>query len=79
MEVLAFAAAGHQCYMPPGLPTTLRRDYNKTSGGWIAFGGTARGNAAAQRAQWRRTLGFLRAYAARAQAGSEGGLSPSRL
>jgi len=69
MEVLAFAAAGHQCYMPPGLPTTLRQDYNKTSGGWIAFGGTARGNAAAQRAQWRRTLGFLRAYAARSPEG----------
>jgi pimeloyl-ACP methyl ester carboxylesterase len=52
-ELLVLADAGHFCG-PPGVPATVDRNLDLVSGG------TAAGNAAAQRLAWDRSLAFLR-------------------
>lgn len=56
--VAAYTDAGHITLHVPGIPTTVRLG----GGGFLAFGGTARGDAAAAEDLWRRIPEFLRLH-----------------
>ncbi len=55
---LSYPEAGHFCAIPPGLPSPLVLTH-PVDHELIAFGGSHRGNAAAQADSWSRTLVFL--------------------
>jgi dienelactone hydrolase len=56
---LRYSDAGHRCASTPGLPSPLTM-LHPVDNELVAFGGSARGNAAAQADSWSKTIGFLR-------------------
>jgi dienelactone hydrolase len=56
---LRYSDAGHRCASTPGLPSPLTM-LHPVDHQLVAFGGSARGNAAAQTDSWSKTIEFLR-------------------
>lgn len=55
---LRYADAGHRCASTPGLPSTLTMPH-PVDHQLVAFGGSLKGNAAAQSDSWSKTIEFL--------------------
>jgi hypothetical protein len=55
---LRYSGAGHRCATTPGLPSPLTSAH-PVDHQLVAFGGTPKGNAAAQTDSWSKTIGFL--------------------